>query len=230
MVFNTKRRGVKKPEAPPASDSKRKTPPKKNRYHLRSKSKITDDDVVWVDEDESDEESDDEEDEDYEEESEEEETRVQGITVPSNIPVSVKIHLHTFVGTEEEDEDGGGGEIAGVGGDGQPLPTKASSAKDIAPAVHIAYKDPKASKRAAKGEGEKQPPSKRPKNMDSTMLAGRLHHGPRPICTFKKPAAYAPTPMKSEWPKFSRPVRPDMKSQLTAQMPYIAATVSTPTR
>lgn len=102
MVFNTKRRGVKKPEAPPASDSKRKTPPKKNRYHLRSKSKITDDDVVWVDEDESDEESDDE---DYEEESEEEETRVQGITVPSNIPVSVKIHLHTFVGTEEEDED-----------------------------------------------------------------------------------------------------------------------------
>ena len=52
-----------------------------------------------------------------------------------------------------------------------------------------------------------------------TIAAGRLHQPLKPRLVFMKPAVYAPTPMNRLWPKFSRPVRPDMKSQVTAQMP-----------
>ena len=113
-----KRRNVKKVEAPPSGDGKKKTPPKKHRYNLRDRRtlrKPDEDDVRWVDddvcsEDESsdyvpDEVEDETEDEDEEEEEEETTTDVAGITLPTNIPVSVKIHLHTFVDAEQEDYD-----------------------------------------------------------------------------------------------------------------------------
>lgn len=84
-----KRRAVKKNE-PPASGDKRK---RGSHYNLRSKGPVKEeDDTMWVDEDTGSESED------------TADTKVNGITVPSNIPVSVKIHLHTFV-DEDEDED-----------------------------------------------------------------------------------------------------------------------------
>ena len=91
------------------------SPKKKHRYNLRKKSVDIEEDVRWVDDDLSSDEDDStyvseesEESEEVslvEEEDEEEDTKVHGITVPSNIPVSVKIHLHTFVDESEDDEE-----------------------------------------------------------------------------------------------------------------------------
>lgn len=107
MENSRKRKSVKEAESPK----------KKHRYNLRKKSVDVEEDVRWVDDDLSSDEDDStyvseesEESEEVslveeEEESEEEEdTKVHGITVPSNIPVSVKIHLHAFV-DEDESED-----------------------------------------------------------------------------------------------------------------------------
>lgn len=129
----TQRRRTKSGEAapPPSSDNKKKSP-KNKKYNLRSAvKKPGDESVRWVDDDtlyDSYKSSEDstyapEEDEDEESSSSdseekavtivEEPTRqVHGITVPSGMPVSVKIHLHARLDDDEceEDEDGEEGE------------------------------------------------------------------------------------------------------------------------
>lgn len=79
---------------PPADDNK-----KNKRYNLRSKEET----LRWVDDDTLF--DDDDDDSTYDGSSSEEDTEVHGIKVPANLPVSVKIHLHTNVDTEEEYSD-----------------------------------------------------------------------------------------------------------------------------
>jgi ATP-dependent Lon protease len=130
----TQRRRTKSGEAappqPPPSDNKT-SPKNKKKYNLRSNPKKTEDSVRWVDDDtlyddydSADDSSFVDEDEPVEKAKEKtkpkktkkeaeaaaeaEETapsrQVHGITVPSGMPVSVKIHLHARV-DEDEDED-----------------------------------------------------------------------------------------------------------------------------
>ena len=113
-----RRRRTKSGEAAPPKqppDITKKSP--KKSYNLRSKDKKkpVEESVRWVDDDtlyddyESAEDStygEEEEDEDEEEEETEkkEDTQVvHGITLPSSMPVSVKIHLHTRIGESEEE-------------------------------------------------------------------------------------------------------------------------------
>jgi hypothetical protein len=125
--------GEAAPPQPPPSDNKT-SPKNKKKYNLRSNPKKTEENVRWVDDDtlyddyDSTDDStfvgDDEpaektkpkkkkkeEEEEEEEEEKAEDTppssrQVHGITVPSGMPVSVKIHLHARVDDEEdEDED-----------------------------------------------------------------------------------------------------------------------------
>jgi len=101
-----KRRNVKKVEAPPSGDGKKKTPPKRCRYNLRDRKtlrKPDEEDVRWVDDDVCSEDDSSTYVPDEEVESEGE-TEVAGITLPGNVPVSVKIHLHTFVDGEQEED------------------------------------------------------------------------------------------------------------------------------
>lgn len=100
-----KRRHVKKTEAPPSGDGKKKTPPKRHRYNLRDRAarKVPDEDEVrWVDDDVC---SEDDEDSDYVPPKEDEEDEDTHISVPANVPVTVKIHLHTFVDEDEDEEE-----------------------------------------------------------------------------------------------------------------------------
>jgi len=110
----TQRRRTKSgEEAPPASDNKKS--PKNKKYNLRKYDKKKEENVRWVDDDTlfDDYKSEDdstykgeETEEEVEEKEETEKTRqVHGITVPTNMPVSVKIHLHARVDDEEDDYD-----------------------------------------------------------------------------------------------------------------------------
>jgi len=129
----TQRRRTKSGEAaPPQSPpSDNKTSPKnKKKYNLRSNPKKTEESVRWVDDDtlyddydsaddstfvgEDDEpiektkpkKKKEEEEVEVEEETPPSSRQVHGITVPSGMPVSVKIHLHARVDDDEdEDED-----------------------------------------------------------------------------------------------------------------------------
>jgi len=125
----TQRRRTKSGEAappePPPSDNK-KSPKNKKKYNLRSNQKKIEESVRWVDDDTLYDDYDSADDSTFvgddepaektkpkkktqEEEEKVEETapssrQVHGITVPSGMPVSVKIHLHARV-DEDEDED-----------------------------------------------------------------------------------------------------------------------------
>ena len=108
-----RRRRTKSGEAAPPKqppDTSKKSP--KKTYNLRSKGKKSvEESVRWVDDDtlyddyESADDSTYGEDEDEEEEEEKKEGTqvVHGITLPSSMPVSVKIHLHTRIGESEEE-------------------------------------------------------------------------------------------------------------------------------
>ncbi|NBR60731.1 MAG: AAA family ATPase [Actinobacteria bacterium] len=105
MADNIRRRQrTKSGQAGPPSDDK-----KKPRYNLRSKT--TEETVRWVDDDTLFDDVSDSDDSTYtastssNSEKEETTTRVHGISVPSNLPVSVKIHLHARVDDEEEEEE-----------------------------------------------------------------------------------------------------------------------------
>jgi hypothetical protein len=130
----TQRRRTKSGEAapPPQPPSDNKTSPKnKKKYNLRSNPKKTEESVRWVDDDTLYDDYDSADDSSFvgddepvektkpknkkkKEEEEEEKAevsepsrQVHGITVPSGMPVSVKIHLHARVDEDEdEDEDG----------------------------------------------------------------------------------------------------------------------------
>jgi ATP-dependent Lon protease len=102
--------GEAAPPPPPASPKKPSpTSEGKKRYNFRSNKKV-EEEVRWVDDDTlivgTDEEDEEEEYEEEEEESsEEEETRmVHGISIPSDVPVSVKIHIHANAEEEAEEE------------------------------------------------------------------------------------------------------------------------------
>jgi hypothetical protein len=108
-----RRRRTKSGEAaPPKQPPEQKSPKKKSRYPLRSRDKPIES-VRWVDDDTLfDEEDDDDSTYDGEEEEEEEKKEkepaattqtIHGITLPSTLPVSVKIHLHARV--DEDDEE-----------------------------------------------------------------------------------------------------------------------------
>jgi len=107
----TQRRRTKSgEEAPPASDNKKS--PKNKKYNLRKYDKKKEENVRWVDDDTLFDDYKSEDDSTYkgeeteEEKEETEKTRqVHGITVPTNMPVSVKIHLHARVDDEEDDYD-----------------------------------------------------------------------------------------------------------------------------
>ena len=108
-----RRRRTKSGEAAPPNQP---ADPKK-RYDLRSRNKKTiDDNVRWVDDDtlfdeEDDDDStfngDEEDEEDEEEEPAAATQTIHGITLPSSLPVSVKIHLHARVDEDEDDDEGG---------------------------------------------------------------------------------------------------------------------------
>ena len=109
----TQRRRTKSgEEAPPSSDNKKKSP-KNKRYNLRKFDKKQEENVRWVDDDtlfddyksEDDSTYKGEETEEEKEEQTEKTRQVHGITVPTNMPVSVKIHLHARVDDEEDDYD-----------------------------------------------------------------------------------------------------------------------------
>jgi ATP-dependent Lon protease len=102
--MDTRRRRTKSGQAgPPTDDNKKKS----KRYNLRSKKEET---VRWVDDDTLFDDVSDSDDSTYSTESsgtekEQIDTKIHGISVPSNLPVSVKIHLHARVDEEEDDED-----------------------------------------------------------------------------------------------------------------------------
>jgi ATP-dependent Lon protease len=105
----TQRRRTKSgEEAPPASDNKKQSP-KNKRYNLRKYDKKKEENVRWVDDDTLFDDYKSEDDSTYkgeetEEEVETEKTRqVHGITVPTDMPVSVKIHLHARVDDDEDE-------------------------------------------------------------------------------------------------------------------------------
>ena len=107
-----RRRRTKSGEAaPPKQPPEQKSPKKKSRYPLRSRDKPIES-VRWVDDDTLfDEEDDDDSTYDGEEEEGEKKEKepaattqtIHGITLPSTLPVSVKIHLHARV--DEDDEE-----------------------------------------------------------------------------------------------------------------------------
>jgi hypothetical protein len=130
----TQRRRTKSGEAapPPSPSDNKKNSPKNKKYNLRSNQqqakKKDDDNVRWVDDDtlfddyksadDSSYKGEDESDSDGEDEKmvdatksatvakEAEATRqIHGITLPTNMPVSVKIHLHARVDDDEEEDD-----------------------------------------------------------------------------------------------------------------------------
>jgi len=107
----SRRRRTKSGEAAPPPPDK-KNSPKNRRYNLRSKSNPPNT-VRWVDDDTLFEEEDPDdstyngEDSVTEDEKEKAQamTDVHGIRVPSNLPVSVKIHLHVNAGDDYEEDD-----------------------------------------------------------------------------------------------------------------------------
>jgi len=113
-----RRRRTKSGEAAPPKqppDTTKKSPKKNGgRYNLRSKdkNKAVEESVRWVDDDTLYDDYESAEDSTYGEEETEDETEdkkeetqvVHGITLPSSMPVSVKIHLHTRIGESEEED------------------------------------------------------------------------------------------------------------------------------
>jgi ATPase family associated with various cellular activities (AAA) len=104
MADNIRRRQrTKSGQAGPPSDDK-----KKPRYNLRSKT--TEETVRWVDDDTLFDDVSDSDDSTYttstsSSSEEETTTKVHGISVPSNLPVSVKIHLHARVDEDSDEEE-----------------------------------------------------------------------------------------------------------------------------
>lgn len=103
--MDARRRRTKSGQAGPPSDDNKKS----KRYNTRNKKDETQETVRWVDDDTLFDDVSDSDDSTYtdntEQTSEESEnTKIHGITVPSNLPVSVKIHLHARVDDGEEDE------------------------------------------------------------------------------------------------------------------------------
>jgi ATP-dependent Lon protease len=106
-----KRRNVKKVESPPAGDGKSKT----HRYNLRSR-KEDDEDVRWIDDAVEEEEDSDytpsEEEEEESEEESEEDVGVRsssagipfGLTLPPNVPITLKIQLGAIEDDDDEEE------------------------------------------------------------------------------------------------------------------------------
>ena len=112
------------PPSPPSSDNNKISPKNKKKYNLRSKMKTPEENVRWVDDDTlydnynsaddssysaGEEEESDETEKSMKIDDDEEEVvatrQIHGITVPTNMPVSVKIHLHARIDDEDEDED-----------------------------------------------------------------------------------------------------------------------------
>jgi ATP-dependent Lon protease len=110
MADNARRRRTKSGQAgPPSDDNKKKT----KKYNLRNKNET----VRWVDDDTLFDDVSDSDDSSYHlvdeadtastssNSEKETTTKVHGISVPSNVPVSVKIHLHARVDDEEYEDD-----------------------------------------------------------------------------------------------------------------------------
>jgi len=123
----TQRRRTKSGEAappptksPPPSPDSKTSPKNKKKYNLRSHLKKPEENVRWVDDDTLFDEYESADDSSYTGEDDDlpekktttttkpENRQVHGITVPSGMPVSVKIHLHTRI--DEDDEEGYGDE------------------------------------------------------------------------------------------------------------------------
>lgn len=109
QMETSRRRRTKSGQAGPPSDDNSNT----KKYNLRGSSKKMEETVRWVDDDTLfDEETDDSSYEASEASSttasdneEEKSTKVHGISVPSNLPVSVKIHLHVKADEEDDSEE-----------------------------------------------------------------------------------------------------------------------------
>ena len=103
MDRTTRRRTKSGEAAPPPAPP---PPDKKCRYNLRKRP--IDTDVRWIDDDtlklESDSESSESEDSEYDPDEDDDHT-IHGITLPKNVPVSVKIHIHSGAYDEEDEYD-----------------------------------------------------------------------------------------------------------------------------
>lgn len=98
--MESRRRRTKSGQAGPPNDDTKK---KSTRYNLRKNDSVQED-VRWVDDDTLFDDVSDSDDSTYIEEDATTPTKIHGISVPSDIPVSVKIHLHTRVDDDEDEE------------------------------------------------------------------------------------------------------------------------------
>jgi ATP-dependent Lon protease len=98
--MESRRRRTKSGQAGPPNDDTKK---KSTRYNLRKNDSVQED-VRWVDDDTLFDDVSDSDDSTYVEEDTTTPTKIHGISVPSDIPVSVKIHLHTRVDEQEDEE------------------------------------------------------------------------------------------------------------------------------